>query len=85
MKNFTHLHEHSSKELDGLVDLALRLKRTPPSDLPLAGRSVAFCFMNPSLRTQVSFEVATASLGGHPGVFSHLESIPGRSNTVKES
>ncbi|HAM35452.1 MAG TPA: N-acetylornithine carbamoyltransferase [Elusimicrobia bacterium] len=70
MKHFTHLHEHSTAELQGLVAAALRLKKSPLPDLPLAGRSVAFCFMNPSLRTQVSFEVATAALGGHPVVLS---------------
>jgi ornithine carbamoyltransferase len=36
------------------------------SERPLAGRFVALVFEKPSLRTKVSFEVATVSLGGHP-------------------
>ncbi|MBI5210790.1 MAG: N-acetylornithine carbamoyltransferase [Elusimicrobia bacterium] len=62
---FTHLKDFTSSELMGLVDAAIALKKAPPSCKPLAGKSVAFCFMNPSLRTQVSFEVGTVQLGGH--------------------
>ena len=32
---------------------------------PLAGKSVGLVFLNPSLRTRVSMEVAVAQLGGH--------------------
>ncbi len=68
--HFTHLHEHSADVLHRLAEDAIRLKKSPPRDLPLAGKSIAFCFMNPSLRTRVSFEVATAELGGYPVVLS---------------
>lgn len=66
MKHFTHLKDFSIGELNAIIDLAMALKKSPPDGMPLAGKSLAFCFMNPSLRTQVSFSVATASLGGHP-------------------
>ncbi|MBI4371534.1 MAG: N-acetylornithine carbamoyltransferase [Elusimicrobia bacterium] len=66
MKNFTHLSEHAPEELLALADAALALKKAPPRDRPLEGRSLAFCFMNPSLRTQTSCEAAAASLGAHP-------------------
>jgi N-acetylornithine carbamoyltransferase len=66
IKHFTHLHEFSPEEISGLVDDAIALKKSAPTSAPLAGKSLAFCFMNPSLRTQVSFEVATNALGGHP-------------------
>ncbi|MEQ1918245.1 MAG: N-acetylornithine carbamoyltransferase [Elusimicrobiota bacterium] len=66
MKHFTHLKDFTIGELNALVDSALALKKAAPERMPLAGKSLAFCFMNPSLRTQVSFSVATASLGGHP-------------------
>lgn len=65
-KHFTHLKDFTIAELNEIIDMALALKKRPPSSFPLAGKSLAFCFMNPSLRTQVSFSVATASLGGHP-------------------
>jgi N-acetylornithine carbamoyltransferase len=66
IRHFTHLHEFTPEEIAGFVDLALSLKKKTPKSAPLAGKSLAFCFMNPSLRTQVSFSVATSSLGGHP-------------------
>jgi N-acetylornithine carbamoyltransferase len=66
MKHFTHLKDFTIDELNAIIDSAMALKKAAPEGLPLAGKSLAFCFMNPSLRTQVSFSVATASLGGHP-------------------
>lgn len=65
-RHFTHLSDFTPAELMALVDDAIALKRSAPKSLPLTGKSLAFCFMNPSLRTQVSFEVATNALGGHP-------------------
>ncbi|MDO8756797.1 MAG: N-acetylornithine carbamoyltransferase [Elusimicrobiota bacterium] len=66
MKHFTHLKDYTIDELNALVDSAMSLKKSAPADMPLAGKSLAFCFMNPSLRTQVSFSIATHALGGHP-------------------
>lgn len=66
IRHFTHLHEEGPDGIQELVDLALRLKKSKTKGAPLAGHSLAFCFMNPSLRTQVSMEVAAASLGAHP-------------------
>ncbi|MFA6028405.1 MAG: N-acetylornithine carbamoyltransferase [Elusimicrobiota bacterium] len=65
-RHFTSLMETGAEEVAALVESARAFKRRPPTDRPLEGKSVAFCFMNPSLRTQVSFEVAAASLGAHP-------------------
>ncbi|MDE2491578.1 MAG: N-acetylornithine carbamoyltransferase [Elusimicrobia bacterium] len=66
IRHFTHLSDLSPGELLALADAGLALKAAPPRSAPLAGKSVAFCFMNPSLRTQVSSAVAAASLGAHP-------------------
>jgi N-acetylornithine carbamoyltransferase len=66
IRHFTHLSDFSPKEIGEFVDLAIALKTSAPKSAPLAGKSLAFCFMNPSLRTQVSFSVATHQLGGHP-------------------
>lgn len=66
IRHFTHLKDFSIGELNAIIDVAMSLKKSAPNGMPLAGKSLAFCFMNPSLRTQVSFSVATASLGGHP-------------------
>ncbi|UPT73644.1 MAG: N-acetylornithine carbamoyltransferase [Elusimicrobiota bacterium] len=67
MRHFTHLKDYTIDELNAIIDEAVVLKKAPASrSSALAGRSLAFCFMNPSLRTQVSFSAGTASLGGNP-------------------
>ena len=66
MRHFAHLKDFTIDELNAIIDSAIALKKSAPAGMPLAGKSLVFCFMNPSLRTQVSFSVATASLGGHP-------------------
>ena len=52
-----------------VLDLALRLKADRFAARPLAGpRAVAILFDKPTLRTQLSFTVGVAELGGHPMV-----------------
>jgi ornithine carbamoyltransferase len=65
MRDFTHLADLSSAEFNELAAEGLRMKKNPPAEKPLAGKTVVLCFMNPSLRTQVSTEVAAVSLGAH--------------------
>lgn len=52
-------------ELDGLIESALRFKRGDEQSKPLAGRSVALVFFNPSLRTRASMQVGVFELGGN--------------------
>lgn len=53
----------------GVLDLAVELKKDRAARRPLAGpRTVAVLFDKPTLRTQVSFTVGIAELGGHPMV-----------------
>ena len=57
-KHFTHLHEYDADTIQYLVEASIQIKQRPPSDAPLHGKHIALCFMNPSLRTRVSFEIA---------------------------
>jgi len=66
--HFTNLHEHDPKVILDLVDKAIAFKKSPPTGMPLAGKSVVLCFLNPSLRTRASMEIAAASLGATPVV-----------------
>ena len=70
MRSLTKIADLSVDDLNAIVGLAerYRLQRIngEAGDKPLQGRFVALVFENPSLRTKVSFEVATVSLGGHP-------------------
>ena len=53
------------EQLDQLIESALRFKSGDDSSRPLAGKSVALVFFNPSLRTRASMQVGIYELGGN--------------------
>jgi N-acetylornithine carbamoyltransferase len=53
------------EQLDQLIESALRFKSGDNSSKPLAGKSVALVFFNPSLRTRASMQVGIYELGGN--------------------
>ncbi len=66
MMNFLETTSFSREQLDQLIALAFRFKHGDDRSKPLAGRSVALVFFNPSLRTRTSMQVAVYELGGNP-------------------
>src|SRR5881275_1355032 len=74
----------SREQIEGLFEAALGFKRGEDRSKPLAGKSVALVFFNPSLRTRASMQVGIYELGGNavvlePGgtswTLEHLEGI----------
>ncbi len=61
------MHFLNTKDIDlnALIDSALRFKRGDDQSKPLAGKSVALVFFNPSLRTRASMQVGIYELGGN--------------------
>lgn len=55
----------SREEIEHLLDAALRFKSGDDVSKPLAGKSVALVFFNPSLRTRASMQVGIYELGGN--------------------
>ena len=55
----------SRAQLDQLIESALRFKSGDDRSQPLAGKSVALVFFNPSLRTRASMQVGIYELGGN--------------------
>ena len=55
----------TSEQLDQLIESALRFKSGDDASKPLAGKSVALVFFNPSLRTRASMQVGIYELGGN--------------------
>jgi N-acetylornithine carbamoyltransferase len=64
-RNFLSTGDWTREELEGLLDAAARFKRGEDKSRPLAGRSVALVFFNPSLRTRASMQVGVYELGGN--------------------
>jgi N-acetylornithine carbamoyltransferase len=58
----------SREQLEQLIESALRFKYGDDRSQPLAGKSVALVFFNPSLRTRASMQVGIYELGGNPVV-----------------
>src|SRR3954469_12003471 len=65
MKHFLNTAGFTRAELDQLIESALRFKHGDDSSKPLADRSVALVFFNPSLRTRASMQVGIYELGGN--------------------
>jgi len=53
------------QEIEGVLESALRFKSGDDVSKPLAGKSVALVFFNPSLRTRASMQVGIYELGGN--------------------
>jgi ornithine carbamoyltransferase len=69
MKDFIAISECSVQELHELLDESSSLKafyKSGRRDLCLSGKTLAMLFEKPSLRTRISFQVATTDLGGSP-------------------
>ena len=67
MKNFLDIFDHSTEELQDLLDLAIHLKKEHSSsgNSPLfKGKVLGMIFQKPSLRTRVSFDMAMRHMGG---------------------
>ena len=65
-KDFLTTAQFSTEELGRLIDRAIELKSDRLAAKPLAGKSVALVFFNPSLRTRASMQVGIYELGGNP-------------------
>ncbi len=55
----------SRDEIERLFESALRFKQGDDRSKPLAGKSIALVFFNPSLRTRASMQVGIYELGGN--------------------
>src|SRR5881396_1391101 len=64
-RDFLTTGDWTREELEDLLAAAARFKRGEDSSKPLAGRSVALVFFNPSLRTRASMQVGIYELGGN--------------------
>ena len=68
MKNFISVHDVN--DINAMVQKALAYKADPFADRSLgAGKRIGLLFLNPSLRTRLSTQVAASNLGMEPIVF----------------
>ncbi len=63
--NFLRTSDHERSWLERRIEAAIASKTGGSGGKPLAGRSVALVFFDPSLRTRASMQVAVYDLGGN--------------------
>jgi len=71
-KDLLSIADLESGDIQGLINSAIKLKQGGPKNL-LEGKTLALIFEKPSLRTRVSFDVATKQLGGDAIYLSQAE------------
>ena len=64
-RDFLTTADWTREELERLLEAAARFKHGADGSKPLAGRSVALVFFNPSLRTRASMQIGVYELGGN--------------------
>src|SRR6476646_1239907 len=84
-RDFLAIPDFTTKELEGLFDLADRMRTGKYDKKPLAGKSLAMIFMKSSTRTRVSFETGTWQLGGHALFLSTNDIQIGRGEPIADT
>lgn len=91
-RDLLRLLDLSPDELHLVLATALRIKADWKSDAakaqenaPYPGRSVGIILEKPSLRTRVSFELASSRLGAYPVVMSDASSAFSRNESIKDT
>ncbi|MEX1248936.1 MAG: ornithine carbamoyltransferase [Anaerolineales bacterium] len=87
MQNFLAVSDHTSEEIQALIDLAIKLKaeHSKGGNKPiLEGKALAMVFQKPSLRTRISFEMGMRHLGGHAIYISPAEIGLGQRESIAD-
>lgn len=84
MKDLISIADLSSKDIQGLIESAIELKRKRNNTL-LKGKTLAMIFEKPSLRTRVSFDVGMFELGGHSIYLSPAEIGLGKREPIADA
>ena len=82
------LHDLTSEEVKGLLELGLKLKKEQKSGIEhhiLKGKTLGMIFTKSSTRTRVSFEVGMTQLGGYPLFLSSNDIQLGRGESIYDT
>jgi ornithine carbamoyltransferase len=89
IRHFLDLSEIPKGELRRMIEASRAIKgrrqRKSAASCPLAGKTLAMIFEQPSTRTRVSFEVAMKQLGGETVMLTSAEMQLGRGETAADT
>ena len=87
-RNFLKLLDFTPDEIQGLIDLALKLKDEKKKGIPhciCEGKNIALIFEKTSTRTRCAFEVAAADLGMHSVYLDSKSSQLGKKESIADT
>lgn len=85
MRHFISLKDFSASEINGLIQLALKLKKNPLSyDKSLSGKAVGLLFEKASLRTKTAFYLGALQLGAKAVYYAPEEVKIGKREKVSD-
>ena len=88
MKHLLSLHDCTTEEILGILELADKLKKELKAGIPhpvLKGKTLGMIFSKSSTRTRVSFEVGMTQLGGYPLFLSAQDIQLGRGESIYDT
>jgi len=85
VRHFLDICDLDRATLKAILADAARRKSAAAAGKPLAGKTLAMIFENPSTRTRISFDVAMHQLGGHTLLLSAGDMQLGRGETVADT
>ncbi|MBN2399330.1 MAG: ornithine carbamoyltransferase [Candidatus Aminicenantes bacterium] len=87
-RHFLTLKDHTSQEIDFLLQLSIKLKQDKYAGLRgknLEGKNIALIFEKPSTRTRCAFVIACVDEGAHPEYLGKDDIQLGKKETVKDT
>ncbi len=84
-RDFLNISDLSKKEIEEIIDYAIKLKKDRFSDRTLENKSIGLVFMKPSTRTRISFEVGVYQMGGQPIYIQGSSTQMSRGEDIKDT
>jgi ornithine carbamoyltransferase len=84
-RDLLSIADFSREELEGVLEMATRMKSSTFRERPLLGKTLAMIFAKSSTRTRVSFEVGALQLGGHALFLSSRDVQLGRGEPIRDT
>lgn len=86
MESLLSLMELKKSEIENLIECSIAIKKNKSIySSSLKGKVLLMIFEKPSLRTRLSFDVAIASMGGHPVVLDASSAPLGEKETIEDT
>lgn len=84
-RDFLNISDLTKREIEEVIDYAIKLKKDKFADRSLENKSIGLVFMKPSTRTRISFEVGVYQMGGQPIYIQGSSTQMSRGEDIKDT